>query len=515
MQISRRRFLTTAGASLGAVGVIGASGLALHSGAFAQNVAGAPRPLPILPLQDFTNGLPPQVPLMLAAGQHRFGAPTGVDTISATLGINQGYLGPVLRVKNGQNLPIEVTNKLDEVTTLHWHGLHIPGDVDGGPHQEIAPGGRWQPEVPIRQRASMNWFHAHTHGRTAQQTYHGLAGVMLVEDDDSLAADLPQTYGVDDLTLVLQDKSFDASGRLQYVLTGETFEDGHFGDTMVVNGAVAPLLHRVPQGLVRLRVLNASNARFLTLSMGQGPVTVIASDGGFLAGPVETPRLTMAPGERYELLFDMQTTEVNSLQVSFEDEAFPELLGGFLRSAFGGSPIGPQTVVTFTAHPDLPAFTGSVPKTLAVLPPADPSTAVRRRTFELNMGDAEELAIMAANWGNFCGNAEAMGINGRPMNMNHVNETIPLGQTEIWRITADEQLHPFHVHGCSFRILSQNGAAPPAHAAGWKDMVHVQDGASEILVRFDFPAPDHAPYMYHCHILEHEDCGMMGQFTVG
>ena len=129
---------------------------------------------------------------------------------------------------------------LDEVTTLHWHGLHIPGDVDGGPHQEIAPGGIWSPDVPIVQQASMNWFHSHTHGRTARQTYKGLAGVLLVEDDASLAADLPMTYGVDDFTLILQDKVFDGAGRLDYTLTGEVFEDGLQGETLVINGAVAP-----------------------------------------------------------------------------------------------------------------------------------------------------------------------------------------------------------------------------------------------------------------------------------
>ena len=88
-----------------------------------------------------------------------------------------------MRVKQGQTLPFDVSNSIDEVSTLHWHGLHIPGDVDGGPHQQIDPGATWSPNVPIIQRASMNWFHSHAHGKTAKQVYRGLAGVMLIEDD--------------------------------------------------------------------------------------------------------------------------------------------------------------------------------------------------------------------------------------------------------------------------------------------------------------------------------------------
>ena len=129
------------------------------------------------------------------------------------------------------------------------------------------------------------------------------------------------------------------------------------------------------------------------------------------------------------------------------------------------------------------------------------------------MDTGMDLVALAEQWDNFCGGG-AMAINGLPMNMDRIDEEVTQGTTEIWRISVDDMLHPFHIHGCSFRILSQNGAPPPAHAAGWKDMVHVEEGWSEVLVRFDYDAPSDAPYMYHCHILEHEDCGMMGQFTV-
>ena len=129
------------------------------------------------------------------------------------------------------------------------------------------------------------------------------------------------------------------------------------------------------------------------------------------------------------------------------------------------------------------------------------------------MNTGADLAALAANWGNLCGGG-AMAINGQPMKMDRIDEKVTKGSTELWRITVDDMTHPFHIHGGSFRILSQNGTEPPSYAQGWKDMVHVDEGWSEVVMRFDFEAPEGAPYMYHCHILEHEDCGMMGQFTV-
>ncbi|MEL6644847.1 MAG: multicopper oxidase domain-containing protein [Pseudomonadota bacterium] len=488
--MNRRQFLIGS-ASFGAA----ISGLA--------HAQGVPRPLPIIPLTDLMEEPGGRYALRLGASQHDF----GTGALSNTLGINADYLGPVVRVKQGQTFAVDVVNTLDEVTTIHWHGLHIPGEVDGGPHQEIEPGATWSPDVPIGQNASMNWFHSHMHGRTAQQTHDGLAGILLVEDDSSLSADFPKTYGVDDFTLVLQDKAFDGAGRMTYTLTGEVFEDGHQGETLIVNGTLAPVAQAVPSGLVRLRILNACNARFLTLSMETGPLNVIACEGGFLSSTVETETIFMSPGERYEVLVDMQAFETNSLMVGFgEGEGLFGFLGGLLGN-------GPQTALTLSSTGEA-GFTGSMPNALASLPPPDPSQATVTRDFELQMDIGADLAALAIAWDNFCGNAGAMAINGMPMNMDRIDEEVTKGDTEIWRISVDDMLHPFHIHGCSFRILTQNGAEPPAYAAGWKDMVHVEEGWSEVLVRFDYDAPVDAPYMYHCHILEHEDCGMMGQFTV-
>lgn len=497
MQINRRDFLMGTAASGATL-----AGAALAGAGFAQ---GAPRPLPVLPMMDTIGGIDQRISLNLNAAAHDF----GTGTLSATYGINSGYLGPVVRVKQGQTLPIDVNNGLADVTTLHWHGLHIPGGVDGGPHQEVAPGETWSPDLPIVQHASMNWFHSHMHGKTARQTYTGLAGVMLIEDDASLSADLPKTYGIDDFTLVLQDKMFDASGAMSYELTGEVFEEGFVGDTLVVNGAMAPVARPVPKGLVRLRILNACNARFLTLSMASGPMRVIASDGGFLATTVETDTVLMSPGERYEVLVDMRSAESNSLMVSMGggDEGVFGFIGGLL-----GRERRETVALTLTGTGNT-GVDAALPDKLANLSTPKTSEASVTREFTLDMEGDADLAALALAWGNVCGDG-VMGINGQPMKMDRIDEAVRKGDTEIWRITVDQDLHPFHIHGGSFRILSQNGSPPPAYAQGWKDMVHVEDGWSEVLMRFDHEAPEDAPYMYHCHILEHEDCGMMGQFTV-
>lgn len=486
--MNRRQFLIAGAASTSTFGTI----------AMSQS---ASRPLPLIPMTDLTGGINARVPLALNPGSHDFGN----GAISQTLGINHSYLGPVIRAKQGQTIPFDVANNIGEVSTIHWHGLHIPGDVDGGPHQEIADGGVWSPDVPIVQHASMNWFHSHMHGKTAQQTHNGLAGVLLIEDDASLSADLPKTYGVDDFTLVLQDKTFDANGRMSYELTAEVFEDGFEGDTMVVNGAIAPVYQTVPTGLVRLRILNACNARFLELSMQTGTLTVIASDGGFLSSAVEAESILMSPGERYEVLVDMTSIETNALNVNLDGG------GGFFAGLFGGAQL--TTVLTMSRTAEQ-GFTGAMPNRLANLEPPRAADATHTRSFEMEMDVGADLVALAMAWENFCGNAGAMAINGQPMNMDRIDETVRKGDTEIWRISVDDMLHPFHIHGCSFRILSQSGAEPPAYAQGWKDMVHVEEGWSEVLVKFDYEALSDAPYMYHCHILEHEDCGMMGQFTV-
>ena len=137
-----------------------------------------------------------------------------------------------MRVRNGDTIPFRVENRLDEETTLHWHGMLVPSHVDGGPHNTIKPGAVWAPEITIKQPASTNWFHPHPHGNTAPQVYSGLAGMMIVSDGADRDRGLPATYGVDDLPIVLQDKRFGRNGEVVYQPDMMDIMHGFQGDTL-------------------------------------------------------------------------------------------------------------------------------------------------------------------------------------------------------------------------------------------------------------------------------------------
>src|SRR5688572_15200625 len=243
--LTRRQALLLSGSA--AAGLVG-SGLPR----WAQAAPSAGVALPIPQLIEARSSEP--VVLTLQKTQHRFGSGPAV----ASWGISASYLGPVVRVRNGDTIPFRVENWLDEETTLHWHGMLVPSHVDGGPHNTIKAGAVWSPEITIKQPASTNWFHPHPHGRTAPQVYSGLAGMMIVSDGADRDRGLPATYGVDDLPIVLQDKRFGRSGEVVYQPDMMDIMHGFQGDTLVVNGVIGPTAG-VPAGIVRLRLLNAAN----------------------------------------------------------------------------------------------------------------------------------------------------------------------------------------------------------------------------------------------------------------
>lgn len=180
-------------------------------------------------------------------------------TTTPTWGLNGDYLGPTLRAERGDEVVVHVANDLPEATTIHWHGMALPGAMDGGPHQPIPPGGVWEPYWEIDQPAATLWYHPHPHERTAEHVYRGLAGLFIVDDEESAALPLPSTYGVDDIPLVVQDKSFSGNGELG---RGGNFGTvlGIIGDEILVNGTHDPHVE-VTDEAVRFRLLNGSNGR--------------------------------------------------------------------------------------------------------------------------------------------------------------------------------------------------------------------------------------------------------------
>lgn len=429
--------------------------------------------------------------LMAQAGQTDF-----LDAGSSpTWGLNGEYLGPTVRASTGRSTRAEVLNGLNETTTLHWHGLLVPGEVDGGPHQPIAPGGTWTVELPISQPACTAWYHSHVHGATARQVMQGLAGVLQIDDGQDTERGLPTAYGIDDLTLVLQDRRFDRSGHIDYRLSMPDQMMGFLGDTMVVNGQVGGTAI-VPRGIVRLRLLNGSNARIYPLSFADGrDMHLVATDSGYLDKPIALNGLVLAPGERAEILVDF-TSGGEARLISQPNPNRMMMMGG------GGRPF---VVLPFSVDENLPRGSGQMPETLGgEVPAREPGNApLRELSLDMPMGMG---GMMGRGNGSFA-------INGHSFDMERLDFNIERGSVERWRVASSMMMHPFHIHGVRFAVLSENGREPSAWNKGWKDTILV-NGEVELLAAFDQPAAGDAPFMFHCHILEHEDGGMMGQFSV-
>ncbi len=389
--MQRRQFLNSAAAAL-----VTASGLSLIPcrRALAQ---GQP---PLLRLS-----MPPvldtratgRLSLATKAGSRSFlGGPT-----VRTAGFNQDYLGPTLSVQNGA-LAAEVLNTLDEPISTHWHGLLVSGKHDGSPHLAVAPGATWNPEMTIAQEPATVWYHSHIHERTAEQVYFGLAGVIHVTDGRDEQRGLPSEYGVDDLTLVLQDRRFDASGRMVYEPSMMDVMHGFAGNRMLINGQ-AKATAVVPKGTVRLRLLNGSNARIYKLFFNDNrPMHLVATDGGFLPAPDALESLQLAPGERSEILVD------------FAEGSAPVLMS---------DPDQPYGVLPFETDTRLPSRITRVPEQLDGALEDLSGQEVRTRQISLDMG----MGGMMMGGGGFA-------INGRPFDMERVDFEVALRSVERWHI---------------------------------------------------------------------------------
>lgn len=454
------------------------------------------RPLPIPPLMAVDGGAGNR--LTARKSQQEFLS----DLQTPTLGYDLDYLGPTLRMKRGQTARLTVGNETDDPITAHWHGAHVPGNMDGGPQLAFGKGDSWDAELEISQPATTLWYHSHVHGQTGSQVYRGLAG-MLIVDDPNVTDGLPNSYGVDDIPVVVQDRSFDRSGRFSYDAGGMTSMQGVRGTNILVNGAIQPVAD-VPSGWVRLRLLNGSNARIYRFSFSDGrSFFQVGSDGGLLAAPVPQTAITLAPAERIEIVVDLSGDTQPVQLISQGDGNSP--MGGMMGGDGGG---GPFKILTLKPRSDLVASVSQLPTSLPSSPMIS-ETPARTRNFKLNMHLGGMMGSMFR--GLFGG--PTMSINNQGFDMGTINQKVRLGDTELWRISASMMAHPFHVHGTSFQVVARNGRAVDPAVEGWKDVVLV-NGSADILVRFDKPADAAAPFMYHCHILEHEDAGMMGQFTV-
>ena len=430
-------------------------------------------PLLIPPLLEPTieNGVS-RYGLTIGASQHDYQQAGMTDTYSYN---GASVLGPTLRLRTGDSVAISVKNDLDETTTTHWHGADVPAEDDGGPHSPIAPGATWVADFDVIQPAATLWYHPHVHGFTAEHVYRGAAGLIIIDDDNPASALLPATYGVDDIPVIIQDRDFAADGQLDFAI--DDGDNGNLYDTLTVNGTINPYVE-TPTGPVRLRLLNGSQGRIYQLSVTGADMTKIASDGGYLASPVPIEQLTLAPGDRAEIV----------VNIGVESAALVDsTLGRVLELRPNGTALG----------------AGTLPAQLATIERIDESEITVERSF--HMSDVLNVGEFDGSWG----------INGVQFDMNRIDATVQLGATERWTLSSGDGQHVFHPHQIQFQILAINGEPPPPEESGWEDSVLVNDDREVVIAaRFHTYAAEDIPYMFHCHILDHEDLGMMGQFLI-
>ena len=441
------------------------------------------------------------------------------DRQTDTFGINGNYLGPTLRFKRNQEIGLSVTNELGEPTTLHWHGFHLPATEDGGPHQLIENSGSWNSQFKVTQFAGTFWYHSHALHRSGEQVYKGLAGMIIVEDDEQ-GANLPDNYGIDDIPLIVQDRRFNEDGSLDYMSRYEDSVMGLQGDTILVNGTLNAHFQASTR-LVRFRILNGSNARTYHFAFDDNRNFLqIGSDGGLLESPVNLDQLELAPAERAEIVVQFNPGESLKLLSIGRPSSFTEFPGAMSRMMRS---LNAQNfdILSLSADPQLDD-NGEIPRQLTSVSRLPESNATNSRSFLLSMGagmrsggDRGPGTGMRNGLGGGYGGGNFT-INGRRIEENFINERIRLNTTEIWELNNNSpMMHPFHVHNGQFQVLDRNGNSPPANEMGWKDTVKVGSGETvRIIMHFTDFSDETNPYMYHCHILEHEDRGMMGQFLV-
>ena len=442
--------------------------------------------------------------LNLQNGQYQFYS--GVNT--TTMGANGNILGPTLIMKKGDFVDIKVKNQLGDTTTIHWHGMHVSAANDGGPHTTIAPGAVWNPKFTVMDKAATYWYHPHLHTHTNEQVSMGIAGLIIVRDNEEAALNLPRTYGVDDFPLVIQTKDFDDNKQIVVPSNSD--------DVAMVNATIDAYVD-VPQQVVRFRLLNGSSQRVFNVGLSDNRTFYqIASDGGLLSEPLSLTRLQLAPGERAEILIDFSGLQGKAVELKSYASEFPNgiygatnpgmntsmVLNGYKPNPLNGSDFN---LVSFRVGATGSQPVTTIPATLVNVSPIPESdaTVTRDLTFSPQTRGMDQLN------GKFL-------INDVSFDMNVINYTIQLNNVEIWTLENNSAIaHPFHIHDVQFYILDRDGNAPPASEQGRKDVVLVkpQETVRFITVFEDF-ADDTVPYMYHCHMLSHEDQGMMGQFNV-
>ncbi|HXI33490.1 MAG TPA: multicopper oxidase family protein [Gemmatimonadales bacterium] len=449
-------------------GLISSAGL---GGVRGQDAWSAP------PLLHNRSTIPGVVEFDLTAAPARLALVPG--TLTDVYAYNGSIPGPTLELREGDRVTIHFHNDLPEATTVHWHGLNVPVSADGSPYDPVAPGASRDYVFTVGAgTAGTYWYHPHPDHRSGFQIAKGLFGAIIIRAaDDPLA-------GVPEKLLILSDNRFRADGSLDLPDPDSPqgqidMENGREGDVLFVNGHVLPTIPIQSGAVQRWRVINASAARVYRLALAGQTILHVGDDGGLFERPDEVKEILLANSERVELLVrgDGQPGSRTTLQALPYDRYVPQTRPAGWNQT--------RDLLTLAYSADRPRPPLVLPPTLRVIPALDTADATVTRVVVLSQGL----------------------INGKAMDMNRVDFEGRLGTTEIWEIDNVVGMdHPFHLHGFHFQVLDRNGV--PAPRRSWKDSVNVPAHETvRIIVRFDgYPGK----WMFHCHILDHEDQGMMG-----
>ncbi|MGY5339483.1 multicopper oxidase family protein [Levilactobacillus spicheri] len=389
-----------------------------------------------------------------------------------TWGYNTTLLGQTLVFAKSKRMHIDLKNSLPELTTFHWHGLNVPGPyTDGGCHAPVYPGETRHIDFTVDQPAATLWLHAHPCPSTAEQVWHGLAGMVLVTDQTEAQLPFPRNYGVDDIPLVLQDRRFHDDNQWDY--NADYDPDGVQGPTPMINGTINPYFDVTTQR-IRLRILDGANRREWRLHFSHDlPFTQVASDGGVLPEPVRFTHLMLTCAERAEIIVDFGSVHPGETVTLYSDDV---------------------PIVRFRVH-DYQREDVQLPDHLVDIP--DPAVTPGMPVRKVVMSGMDEQVM----------------IDGKKFAMQRIDAKQQVGNVELWDVTNTNNMdggmvHPYHMHGTQFLVVSRNGHAPYPNEHGFKDTVGVNPGETvRLKVWFDKPGI----FMYHCHIIEHEDGGMMAQ----
>ena len=480
---------------------------------------------------------------------------------TTTLGYNGALMwGPTLIMNKGDTVQLNVTNHLDQststllrstTTTVHWHGFHIPAIMDGGPRQVIAAGTTWSPTFTVKNDAATYWYHPHLHMATQEQLTLGAGGMIIVRDPQEAALNLPRTYGVDDIPLAVTTRRFlsptstNEFSANQYVQSdGSTSSTDNYGDYVLINGTMNPQIS-LPQQYVRLRILCADIQRGYRIGFSDNRnFYVIANDQGMLNTPQLVSQVTMMIGERVEILVNLGNDTIGSSLdlVAYDNLGTAGGLGGAL-GGFGGSESSSSAPNGNIGRENGGLLCNSDFKLLHInvaSPTANPVTSVpstlASNTY-LTAADATTSRTISIANGN--GGTPGFTFDGTAYSPTFNNFTIPLNAVEKWTFNGGQVFgHSIHIHDIKFKVVSRNvtnggantnqifntvggtatligSAACANYESGWKDTVYVPRGESvSVVAKYDDFASPTNPYMLHCHMLNHEDGGLMGQFVV-